>query len=445
MNTSLELYLLGPVEIRWQGQLLHGFESRKALALLCYLAEQKRPVSRTQLIHLFWSDKEERRGRANLSRVLHNNMALLPGCFVTLRDTVEFKPQGTTFVDAYAFLELSKGAHLPALLEAESHYRGDFMGDMLLKGCPDFDAWLATEQELWHQRVASLLHTLIAKYRNDGNYEQGLKFAERLLRLEPWREEAHREMMLMLALSGQRTAALAQYEKCCDILIEELGVNPSAETTALYYRICNGKVRSQAGQNSGVNYIPASVKQIQPTRLPVAAMVAEREIDSPLLRPPLAPLEALPPPDERQGNEFDQILERLANPSCRMLTLVGPNNAVQKRLLFDVVSSLIKAFRHGVCYVAGQRHGVHGLLGDIAASLNLAQGEPTWDHAENAVLWLFKQLREKELLLVISDVEPYRSDTLSLLEEILKRAPLIKLLINAQAPLQISSEWIFDI
>jgi len=55
--------------------------------------------------------------------------------------------------------------------------------------------------------------------------------------MEPWREEAHRQLMRILAHSGQRSAALAQYKVCRRILAEELGVEPDAETQALYARI----------------------------------------------------------------------------------------------------------------------------------------------------------------------------------------------------------------
>jgi DNA-binding SARP family transcriptional activator len=445
MDAIVELYLLGPVQIKYQGEPLSGFESRKALALLCYLAEQKKPVSRTQLTHLFWGDKAEQRGRSNLSRVLHNNAALLPNCFDISRDTVEFKPTSTTFVDVHFFMEVTQRPQLPALLEAAVSYRGSFMADILLKECPEFDAWLAIEQELWRQRIATVLHRLISHYRNSGDYEQGLTFSERLLSQDPWREEAHREMMLMLALSGQRTAALAQYEKCCDILIEELGVNPSAETTALYYRIRNGEIQNKNNLPI-INYLPQIAPQIQSALPNTPSTTLIKENNGNGTPYPYFPIHEEPAAlsDKRTASDFDQILARLANPVCRMLTIVGPNNAVQKRLLAAVTNSLTKVFSDGVYSVTTNNSGQRSLPADIAYALNLTESDFLWDEGERAHIWLFRQLREKKLLLVISNVDVYR-DTLLLIEEILKRAPLVKVLISAQAPLQLSSEWIFEI
>ncbi len=45
-----------------------------------------------------------------------------------------------------------------------------------------------------------------------GMYDAGLRHTVRALELDPLWEEAHRQQMQLLAASGQRSAALAQYE-----------------------------------------------------------------------------------------------------------------------------------------------------------------------------------------------------------------------------------------
>jgi hypothetical protein len=66
----------------------------------------------------------------------------------------------------------------------------------------------------------------------------------RLLALEPWREEAHRYLMLLLARDGQRSAALAQFEICRQMLVDELDVEPGPETITLYEQIRAGELNS---------------------------------------------------------------------------------------------------------------------------------------------------------------------------------------------------------
>src|SRR5205823_7130761 len=83
--------------------------------------------------------------------------------------------------------------------------------------------------------------------------EQALQYSYRQLELEPWREEAHRQVMRLLALSGQRSAALAQYESCRQTMFEELGVEPESETTELYERIKAGDWGPGSGDQASLS------------------------------------------------------------------------------------------------------------------------------------------------------------------------------------------------
>jgi DNA-binding SARP family transcriptional activator len=194
--------------------------------LLCYLSLSSQPIPRTRLTDLFWTDKSEARGRGNLSRVLHNLSHLLPGSLETDRDHVQLD-RATFGLDASAFEGLSARGDGESLTEAVELYRGEFMLSVQLDDCPDFEIWLVTERERWHTRVASALECLVGYHTRNGEFQKGLLFASRLLALDPWREEAHRQLMLLLSLTDQRTAALAQYDACQRILAQELGVEPS--------------------------------------------------------------------------------------------------------------------------------------------------------------------------------------------------------------------------
>jgi len=82
--------LFGFIQVERDSVPLDGFESEKALALLGYLALQRRPVARRLLAGLFWGEKSESRALGNLRRVLHNLTRLLPGCLEVTRHTVRF-------------------------------------------------------------------------------------------------------------------------------------------------------------------------------------------------------------------------------------------------------------------------------------------------------------------------------------------------------------------
>lgn len=238
------LALLGPIQVARNDAPVRGFESRKALAFLCYLAVRAQPIPRAELVNLFWQEKTEARGRGNLSRVLNNLSTLFPGSFDATRESValqrdafaldiaEFARRTTDSKPQTALDEVAGG-----LLSAVPLYHGEFMTGMYLDNCPDFEIWLVQERERWRQRIVSVLECLSGYYARRGEFATALPFAARLLEIEPWHEEAHRHMMQLLAQTGQRSAALAQYETARRVLRQELNVEPGAETTALYEKI----------------------------------------------------------------------------------------------------------------------------------------------------------------------------------------------------------------
>jgi DNA-binding SARP family transcriptional activator len=126
------------------------------------------------------------------------------------------------------------------LEKAAALYRGEFLQGLFLAGSQLFAEWALFKREQLHRQALEALHMLAACYEGKGAYEKAARFAERQLTLEPWREEAHRQLMGALARGGDRGAALAQYRACCRILADELGVKPAPETTALYERIRGG-------------------------------------------------------------------------------------------------------------------------------------------------------------------------------------------------------------
>ena len=243
MEGILRLRLLGTVRVERDGEPVRGFRSRKALALLSYLAVQDHPIPREHLVDLLWGDQPEARGRANLSWVLHRISTLLPGCLEADRHTIQFQRAAPYWLDVDAFQELEAQGEAASLAAAVEMYRGEFLEGLYLHGCAEFEIWLVGERERWRQRVARVLGELVTHHSRRGQYPQGLRFAQRLLALEPWREETHRQVMRLLAYSGQRGAALAQYETCRRVLTEELGVEPAVETTRLYEQIRDGELK----------------------------------------------------------------------------------------------------------------------------------------------------------------------------------------------------------
>jgi len=135
----------------------------------------------------------------------------------------------------------------PAAVEPEilqellNLYTGEFLSGFPTEGVPIFERWLLAQRRHLHDLLVQGLRLRTQQHLTQGEYAEGLAINHYLLTLEPWREEAHRQRMLLLAHSGQRSAALQQYTSCCQALAEELDVPPMSQTTTLYEQIKSGQ------------------------------------------------------------------------------------------------------------------------------------------------------------------------------------------------------------
>jgi DNA-binding SARP family transcriptional activator/class 3 adenylate cyclase len=257
--SHLALSLLGPFQVTRDGEPVTRFESDTARALLAYLVMQPGVVHRREtLAGLLWPERPDsealRNLRVALSRLrdaIGDREAEPPFLHIT-RKTLQFNADSDYWLDARTFGEAiaASKAHghrqlescascMSKLGEAASLYRGDFLAGFSLPSAP-FEGWLVVQRESLHLQALDALHHLALYHEGRGAFDRALRYARRQVELEPWQESAHRQWMRALASSGQRGMALAQYEACRRILREELGIEPEAETTALYQRIREG-------------------------------------------------------------------------------------------------------------------------------------------------------------------------------------------------------------
>jgi len=300
------LRLFGGCEFRHADSIVR-LETIKTSALLAYLALQRVPQPRHKLIGLLWSNLPEASARANLRHALWHLRSVFcspdrPSLILTEQQTVAFNPAVPYSLDVEEFLlrlkreaELTSDATHPdhratLLREAIDLYGGDLLEGFYVDDAPAFEEWLLVERERLRAQAVDALHRLVAYYVGWGEYDTGLYYARRLLEMEPWLEEAHRQMMRLHALSGQRSAALAQYETCRRVLAEELNAEPSPETQALK------------------ESIRVSAKEIRQPR----ASASARHL------PPQAT------PFVGRAEELTRLAALLCNPACQLITLVGP-------------------------------------------------------------------------------------------------------------------------
>jgi DNA-binding SARP family transcriptional activator len=254
----LSIRLLGPPQIALDENSVTDFGSDKVRALLFYLAaEPDQPHRRETLAGLLWPDYPERSARtslrsalADLRKAIGDHQAEPPFLHIS-RQTIQLNGDSDTWCDAMAFASALESvpasqAMSPQLIQklaqAVALYRGDFLTGFSIGDSAIFDEWATLRREQLRRQASAALQRLIAYHEANKAYETALTYAWRRLDLEPWQEEGHRQVMRLLALNGQRGAALAQYETCRHTLAEELNVNPAPETIALYEQIRDGNL-----------------------------------------------------------------------------------------------------------------------------------------------------------------------------------------------------------
>jgi len=449
MAATLELALLGHPELHLAGQPVGKLRSAKAYGLLYYLAVTRRMQPRTVLAGLFWGDGEEYYARRNFNRTLSDLTQAVGDHLLVERQAVAFARQQPHWLDV-ATLETAAATaptvqNIATLVTAANLYRGEFLDGFYVQEAPEFEQWLLHERTRLRSEALRLHQTLAHFYAAQGELLPAMDHVRRMLQLEPWREEAHRQLMHLLVQSGQRSAALAQYELCRQALRSELEVEPDAVTLALVAQI-------RAGGFAKVTSDPVTSAPV--TSAPVTS--APVTINHPVTPSPAHPVIPHNLPGQRtpfigRAAELGDLVRLLvAEDDCRLLTLIGPGGMGKTRLALKLAEQLATTptppavFADGVFFVPLENVGdADGLVAAVIAAI---AEEHHFPRQRNAPLadQLFQFLGAKAMLLVLDNFEQLvkHADFCSTL---LLAAPNVKLLVTSRETLGLQEAWFYPL
>lgn len=236
----VQVFYLGRFELRYQieqqREKLRKPPTQKSQSLLAYLAYHRRQSQpRERLMGMFWGDRPDHRARRSLSTALWH----IRRCFPEedpIRGNVHavrFEFPGTVELDVEAFVRQAKKDDQAALQAAISSYQGAFLPGF-------YDEWVIDERYRLQSLYEEALARLMVVAESQGQHQMALQTAQRLLKADTLREDAYRLLMRVYARLGRRNAALAEYQRCRELIRDELGVEPMAETTELYESIAGG-------------------------------------------------------------------------------------------------------------------------------------------------------------------------------------------------------------
>lgn len=363
--------------------------------LLAYLVlHRSAPVPRSQIAFAFWPDAPESGAHANLRQLLHRLRKLLPDAdFFLAQDgqSVQWRPDAPFQLDVEIFEKaLESATDAPQLSAALALYTGD-----LLPNC--YDDWIAPLRARLRQKFLDGLKRLVALLEQQADYDGAVAAAQRLLAAEPLAEENYRRLMELYAHKRDRAAIEQTYRQAAELLQRELDLPPSPALEQSYRAL----LETAGGE--------------QHRRLPEQ-----------------------PTPFVGRETEIAILAERIANPECRLLSLIGPGGIGKTRLALQLAQQQSIYYLHGVVYVP--LVGVddpNQLPSAVADGIGLRfQGNLS---PERQVL---AHLRDKQLLLVLDNYEHLLPET-GWIERLLNEARSVKILLTSRKRLALRWEWLY--
>lgn len=416
MNKALEVYTLGAMAIRRDNTPVTGFISRKVEALFVYLLCERREHPREVLAEFFWDNLPQARSMANLRMALSSLQQQLAPYVISTRQAIVINPESELWTDVAALVEAldnaeqiwTRNGSLPRsgavkLETALGLYQGDFLAGFHIRDSRGFEDWKLMQQEHLRGRVMAALDRVVQHHLDSGEYSEGIEQGNRLLQLDPLREEAHRQMMCLHVGAGHRSVAVAQYETCRRLLRKELDVEPDAETVALYQQLVQGTLEIVPRSAQAKHNLPFS-------STPFVERPAEQE----------------------------QIATRLDDPTCRLLTLIGAGGTGKTRLALHAALERVEDYADGVYHIAlAPVQDPQYIVSTIAATLKLKTGDSSVDE-------LVEFLRDKYTLLVLDNFE-HLLEGAFIVDQLLKGTKWLKCIVTSRERLNLQEEWLLPI
>jgi DNA-binding SARP family transcriptional activator len=225
--------------------LLHSFSLKTGMKLVAltsgeqrlvaFLALNQQLVSRAYVAGALWPETTDARANANLRSALWRVQRACPGIVIT-------SPQrlGLASEVAVDVQQAMSGAYriLDGTDSCEEVLRADMMSLLSTDLLADWyeDDWVVEHRERFHHLRLHALEAMCERFAAAGRYGEAVQAGLAAVRAEPLRESAHRALVKVHLSEGNWVEATRQYDNCCSLLRNELGLGPSPAMQALFGR-----------------------------------------------------------------------------------------------------------------------------------------------------------------------------------------------------------------
>lgn len=419
--SGLEIYLFGAPRIYVHQQPIE-VDTRKAVALLAYLAVVNVPVSRAQIVELLWADYDEGRSRSSLRRTLSVlRKALAHDWLVVEDETIALRQREDVLVDVRVFRnELKRlkkqqpatisAPDIDALETAVALYTDDFLTGFSLRDSSPFEEWALTEAQRLQHDLFDALAILVAGYIAHADYNAVVRVAERWQYLSPFEDKPVYYLLQAHAHLGNRSRAIQIFEAFEDVLRREMEIQPMPETQALYMQLVDG------------DELPNTSFRISPAPKGIFKV-------PPVLKPFVG-----------RQDELAGLGRLLANDHCRLITIYATGGMGKTTLGLQVAHQSRTRFGFGIFFVSLDTPTAEStLINQLAAVLDLQFHDRDSNRDQ-----LLSFLRHKSCLLLVDNFEQYTGESQLILDLIYHTSDL-KVLLMSQRLLGVQEEWRFPI
>lgn len=390
-SSKLHLITFGTVRVLVDGHDITAQLPTKAVALMVYLARQQRPRSREHLMELLWPERETKQAQGNLRTALSKLRPLVGWALDIGHADIGI----TASLDTVIFETLA--ASETARSEALAIYQGDFMAGFPVGDAWGFEQWVLSEAEKLRTVFIQTAQAHHQYLESAHHIDVALRSARHALTHAPLCEEFHRTLMHLYLITGERAAALRQYQACRTLLWEELAVEPDASTQALFKQISAAPLLPQPTTSPS-----RAPRNLIPTRMTSFIGRADTCLT------------------------ISHLLKR-----HRLLTLCATGGTGKTRLALEIAHQLCEQFSDGIFFI------------DLTSVQQAADVPSAVAHTLGVhVDALTEALTGEDCLLIFDNFE-HVIEGATFVAHLLESLPTLKILVTSREPLKLYGEQLF--
>ncbi len=404
--------------------------TRKAMALLCYLAIRQAPVQRHELDALLWPEKDEKRARRSLrdeisriNRTIGEDIVLSSGQELSL--STDIAVDVWKFSETIESLSSLEEIDISTFEEVVSLYDGQLLAGFHIQNAQPFEDWIELERENCQHDYLEALLSLSHGAKNYGNYTTAVNYMQKAIEVSPYTEEYYLYAIEYALLNGDRSRAQKLHQDIEVVLQKEFAEGTSE----------NFKTRVAAlGLNTVEKDLATAITGIELSSETVVKQ-AESVTDSTQYKNNLYE-DALP--FIGREDELRRLDNLIWEDDCKLISLVGLGGIGKTRLAKQAASLSQAHFPDGVWFIPIEKLDTpHELFSVIADCLSLSL------ESMSAYTACMQHLKSKRMLLILDNLTNNPTIRKHIKTILLLRAG--KILVTSTQHLGLQEEWIFDV